>query len=146
MKKAGVLICCFLVLLTGCTYDPYSDQRPFDYGESKWICDEYDIWFYINPEKEDYYYPEGELRLEGNEYFCKFYFIHQTNQVAISVYPLEYAAIPSAERDCNSTLAELHGDCSFSEEFFTLFVDSERDTIFHGKVEKLTFFRREYTN
>lgn len=143
MKKAVILVCLFLVLLTGCISDPYSNKRPFDYGEAKWVCEEHNIWFCVDMKKEDYYYPEGEVQLDGNTYFCKFYFIHQTNQVSISVYPLEYATIPDTERDRCKILAELDGDCSFSKESLTIFVETESDTIFNKKIDSLTFLRVE---
>ncbi len=90
MKRLVILVLCVIMCLTGCQFDPYSDQRPPDYGDALWVCDEFDIWFIVDTEKEDYYYPEGELQIGDTTYFCKFYFIHQTNQLHISIYPFEY--------------------------------------------------------
>ena len=74
MKKIVILACCILLFLTGCNFDPYSDQRPTDYGNAIWACDEYNMWFCVDLEKEDYYNPEGELQINDDTYFCKFYF------------------------------------------------------------------------
>ncbi len=74
MKRIGVFICCIFLLLPGCMNDPYSEKRPFDYGDATWICEEYDIWFCVDMEKEDYYYPEGKIQLDHNTYFCKFFY------------------------------------------------------------------------
>jgi len=121
--------------------DPYSGKRPFDYGDATWICDEYNIWFRVDMQKEDYD-PQGKIQLNDNTYFCKFYFIHQTNQLSISVYPLEYENILDTERDRAFILAELHGECEFSKDSFVLFVDKTRDTVFDGKVDKMIFVRK----
>lgn len=141
VKKLVILVFCAICLLTSCTNDPYSNKRPFDYGEATWVCKEADIRFFIDLEKEDYYYPEGYLQLDDNKYLCKFYFIHQTNQVSISIYPLEYINIPDTERDRNSIVAELDGECEFSKECLVIKVDTASDTIFNGEFEKLTFYR-----
>lgn len=142
MKRAGVFLCCILTLLITCACDPYSGKRPFDYGRATWICEEYSIWFCVDMEQEDYYYPKGKIQLNGNIYFCKFYFIHQTNQVSISVYPLEYENISDAALDTNFMFGELHGECKFSEDSFVLFVDEARDTVFDGRVDQMIFVRQ----
>lgn len=133
------------MLLTSCMYDPYSDQRPADYGEATWICYEYDIWFNVDLEKYDYYCPEGELQINNNKYFCKFYFIHQTNMLSISIYPLEYADLPDDKRDRGAVLGDIDGDCTFSETSFTCFVTEMSGDIFDSKIEKMTFIRTELT-
>ena len=38
--------CCAVLLLCAC--DPYDGYRPYDYGEAKWVCEEYDAWFLID--------------------------------------------------------------------------------------------------
>lgn len=142
MKKIVVLICCVVCLLTGCAYDPYSNKRPFDYGEATWVGKEADICFFIDLKKEDYYYPEGYLQLNDNKYFCKFYFIHQTNRVSVSVYPPKYINIPDVKRDRDSVLAEFDGECEFFKDHLIVYIDKTSDTVFNGEIEELTFYRQ----
>ena len=134
-----------MLLLTACMFDKYSEKRPFDYGEAKWSCitDDYSLYFYVNLDKEDYYYPEGEIKLGESTYFCKFYFIHQTNQLSVSVYPLEYKDIPDEYRNREDILFELSGVCNFNPNSFTVCVDKPSDTLFNGEVEELIFLREE---
>lgn len=141
MKKLVVLIFCVLMCLTGC-HDPYSDQRPPDYGNALWICDEFDAWFIVDTEKEDYSYPEGEWQIDDATYFCKFYFIHQTNQLHISIYPLEYAIISDADRDRNAVIGTIEGECNFSDDSFIFIIDAIKCDIFDEKVTQLTFRKR----
>jgi len=143
MKKIFVFVCCLTIILSGCMWDPYSEKRPFDYGNATWTCEEYDIWFCVDTEKEDYYCPEGELKLEEHTYFCKFYFINQTNQLSIAVYPYSFASISDNYRDRNEIIAEISGECKFSEKAFTLYLNTEQDTIFNETVKQLTFRKTE---
>lgn len=139
MKKIVALVCCILMVLTGCNFDPYSEQRPPDLGDALWVCNEYNIWFVVDSEKEEYYHPEGELKSNDNTYFCKFYFIHQTNQLQISIYPLEYATIPDEARDRNAVIGSIEGECKFSDESFILTVDKISGDILDVTVKNLTF-------
>ena len=145
VKKLLTICICATMLLTGCQWDPYSDRRPFDYGEARWVCAtvDYEISFNVDMDLEDYYHPEGELVYNEKNYFCKFYFIHQTNQLHISVYPYEFADIPDDERNREKILYEIIGECDFASDSFTFHIDKSRDTLWNGKVEKLVFLRME---
>ena len=139
MKRSVILIFCVLMFFTGCQFDPYSDQRPPDYGNAIWECDEFEMWFTVDTNKEDYYYPEGELQIKDTTYFCKFYFIHQTNQLHISIYPLEYASVPDELRDRNAVVGTIEGDCTFSDDSFTLTIHTIAGDIFSENPMQLSF-------
>lgn len=140
MKRFVVLIFCALMCLTGCQFDPYSGQRPHDYGNALWVCNEFDIWFIVDTEKEDYYFPEGELQIGNATYFCKFFFIHQTNQLHISIYPLEYANISDEYRDRSAMIGSVEGDCIFSDDSFVFTIDTTIEgNIFDETPAQLTF-------
>ena len=51
MKKLVIVVFCILICLTGCQFDPYSNQRPPDYGNAFWVCDEFNIWFVVDTER-----------------------------------------------------------------------------------------------
>lgn len=141
MKRLVVLVSCVLICLAGCQFDPYSDQRPPDYGDALWVCNELTIWFIVDTEKEDYYYPEGEFQNNDATYFCKFYFIHQTNQLHISIYPVEYATIPDASRDRNAIIGTIEGECIFSDDSFLFKIDAMKGDIFDETATQLSFQR-----
>jgi hypothetical protein len=141
MKKTAVLFCSVLLFLTGCFYDPFSGQRPADYGEAKWSCDAYNIWFLVDFEKDDPSNPEGALTAGETTYFCKFYFIHQTNQLHISIYPPEYASLPDDARDRDAIVGSMEGECDFSETFFVYTVEKNTGHIFEEPIKKMTFLK-----
>ena len=143
MKKAVILFCCILIILTSCNFDPYSDKRPTDYGDALWVCDKYNIWFVVDSGNKDYYDPEGELQNKDTTYFCKFYFISQTNQLHISVYPLEYATVPDISRDRNAVIGNIKGKCSFSDESFVLTIDTISGNILDETAKELIFRKAE---
>ena len=45
VRCAAIMLLCVLSL---CACDPYDGYRPYDYGEAKWVCEEYDAWFLID--------------------------------------------------------------------------------------------------
>lgn len=139
MKKTVVLLCSLLLFLTGCFYDPFSGQRPADYGEAKWTCDAYNIWFLVDFEKDDPSNPEGALTAGDTTYFCKFYFIHQTNQLHISIYPPEYASLPDDARDRDAIVGSIEGECDFSETLFVYVVKKTTGHIFEEPIKEMTF-------
>ena len=141
MKKTVILFCSVLLFLTGCFYDPFSGQRPADYGEAKWACDAYNIWFFVDFEKDDPCDPEGELTVGDTTYFCKFYFIHQTNQLHISIYPLEYATLSDDARDRDAIVGSIVGECDFSETLFVYTVEQTDGHIFKEPIKEMTFLK-----
>ena len=146
IKKIIILcICCALLCLTGCNYDKYTDKRPTDFGNALWICstENYNIWFNVNTEEEEYYNPKGEITIDGNTYFCKFYFIHQTNQLHISVYSLEYRDASDDKLYDSNALFQIKGECDFSFDSFTFNIDKSNDTLFDSSVKSLVFLRVE---
>ena len=143
MRRLVILISSVLMCLTGCQFDPYSDQRPPDYGDALWVCDEYNFWFVVDSEQEDYYDPEGELQSNDTTYFCKFYFIHQTNELHINVYPLEYATIPDEFRYRNAVIGTINGECSFSDESFIFTIDQISGDILDGTTKEMIFRKTE---
>ena len=115
--------------------DRYRQQRPSDYGPAKWVCEQADFWFEI---EEEYHSPQsGKIKIDGVSYPCDFFFIHQTNQLAINVYADE-----SSKEDI---MAELWGNCTFSSSTLIVKVDTKRDTIFNGAMKELVFIRQEIT-
>lgn len=133
MKKL-VFMCCLLLIISSlmsCQYDPYSDQRPFDYGEARWSSIEPNVYFVIDMNANEYYYPLGKITIDNYEYICKFWFIHQTNQLTISVY--------TGETISSDIFGEIAGTCIFSPDSLVLQIES--DTVFSGQYDKITFYK-----
>ena len=140
LKKSIILFCCTILFLTGCCWDPYSNQRPFDYGEATWVCrtDDFELWFRVDYSIERYTQPEGELCKNGETYDCTFIFIHQTDQLHISVFS---KIDPAEKRKRPEFLFEIIGTCKFSADSFEFYLDQSRSTGFDVGLEKLTFVR-----
>ena len=92
-------------------------------------------------EKDDPCNPEGELTVGDTTYFCKFYFIHQTNQLHISIYPLECAPLPDDARDRDAIVGSIVGECDFSETFFVYTVEKIDGHIFKEPIKEMTFLK-----
>ena len=137
LKKISLCVCIIfiLVFLNGCNFDPYSDERPYDYGDAKWVCEELNAWFIVDSTQEDYYRPEGKIEINGTLFPCKLYFVHQTNSVFLVILESDYLDTKNTE------IGEIYGDCTFSEEKLIIHVTPEEDTLFNGQYEKLTFVR-----
>lgn len=120
--------------------DPYYGERPYDYGNAKWVCDSYNVWFEIDVSNEDIRRQKGEIEIDGVVYPCIILFAMQTDIVDIYIdYPLEALLFNAAEMN-NGIIA---GECDFSPETLVIHVDREKDTLLNGKYETLTFHREE---
>ena len=137
MRKAFALILGVILALSlgGCNYDLYSGKRPYDYGAAKWVCEEASVWFTVDPDAKEYYSPEGEIQIGDQTKPCKLFFIHQTDQVSLTIL--------KTERPNDNELydGELEGVCTFSPDRLVIKVDTGNDTIFGGKYEELIFVR-----
>lgn len=132
MKKIALICCLFLLTLSLISCDPYSGQRPCDYGDAKWICEEYSIYFLVDTNADEYYLPLGKITIDNVEYICKFWFIHQTNQLFISVYANETVSP-------EMILGEIAGICTFSSDRLVLQI--EKDNVLNGQYDVLTFIK-----
>ena len=139
MKKIFILfqVLLIVVLESGCSL--YVGEKPYNYGDSIWICEEPKITYtvkmkYDEDEKMDVPESNAVTYIDGNEVFLDFGFIGNT----IRIYQLE--SIESKEYTGETFL---NGTCKFSETKFTIKVDTESDTLFNGKYDKLVFIRQE---
>lgn len=141
MKKlTAIIIATYLVLLSGCQYNPYSGKTPYELGEAKWVCEEIDAYFVVDydlrdPEGNQDTAPEGEIIINGEVHPIKLYFFLPTNQVSLEVLKSSFTHVP------NDDIGELYGECDFSDTKFTISIDPERDTLFKGEYEKLIFLK-----
>ena len=118
----GCLVLCILIYMTGC--DPYSGQRPYDYGNAVWVCDELDMRFVVDTDNETYVTTDGELQNNGAAYFCEFVFERDTNELDVYIYSFEYGVVFKYYRGKGKRLADIEGDCAFSEDSFVYTIDS----------------------
>ena len=137
LRRFVELICvvAFCFALNSCNFDPYSDTRPFDYGDAKWICKNPEAWFLVDLTQEEYYYPKGEIIFNNQSIQVKFRFIHQTNQVFIDLLNCgDSSSITGYD-------SLLDGKCTFSPEKLVIKVDKTTDTMFNGKYDEIVFKR-----
>ncbi len=142
MKRITLLLLSLLLivsLFSGCNWDPYSGKRPYDYGDAKWICEDPLVWFEVDTEDEEFYEPGGEATVDGEIMPVELVFVHQTKTVFISRY-IDPDAGLTAEEYANRE--SLEGECLFFPEALVVRVNKERDTLFGGKYDELTFIRK----
>ena len=135
MKKIiSLLIITYTVLLTSCI-DPYFGKRPVDYGEAIWTCNEVDMWFEVENEHSRVF--KGQLTINDQTVDIEVWFMEH-NLTSIEVI------YNDGEFRVNS---ELWGHSEFYPDQVILHIDEEleRDSIFYGKYETLTFIRTEKT-
>ena len=138
MKKLVLFAVAFLIsflTLNGCTYDPYSEQRPYELGNASWVCTSPDIRFDIDTSKKNYYEPIGEAVVNGETHPCEFTFIHQTNELFITFYD----SLGMVNR-----LGMLKCSCEFFPDHMVVTVDNITDDyVYEGRYPTFTFERQD---
>lgn len=142
MVKRMAIFCCALVLcflMAGC--DPYAEQRPGELGEATWTCKEKDLVFRFNVDssQSNLFFLDGEFVRGDEAFFCKFYFIFQTNRLFIDVQTDKHTT--------DGVLAELDGNCDFSPDSFVMHINKIEGDFFEELGDKLpdelTFIRTD---
>lgn len=131
MKRILALVCCVILMgicLVSCSIDPYSGKRPYDYGAAKWVCEDPQIWFVVDPDADVYYDPKGEIQVGDRTYSITLYFVDGSKTVLFDIAETDY---------------ELEGECEFYPDKLVVKVDKKRSTLFDGKYEELIFNRTE---
>ena len=62
-RAAQCMAAALLCMLLLCACDPYDGYRPYDYGEAKWVCEEYGAWFTVKEAENFQCY--GEVVVDG---------------------------------------------------------------------------------
>ena len=78
---AAALLCVLLL----CACDPYDGYRPLDYGDAKWVCEEYGAWFTVKKAENHQCY--GEVVVDGEVREISVRFL-KSNLVAITPYEI----------------------------------------------------------
>ena len=142
-KKAISVSVIFCIFLCSCFYNPYSSKKPSEYGKAEWICEEYNVSFQADPEnKNDAYYSEGEILIDGQTWACEFWFTWRISELTINVF-LTVDESVSGNKKKVTYQKTTEGTYTISSESLTFHIDKEKDDIFGGKVENLTFIRTE---
>ena len=112
MKIKLILIICLSILtftLSSCDIDPHSNERPVDYPNSVWVCDENDYYFiyyvddHINNEYQSYFITSATKKT-----FIKFLWNQYNNGVI--VYEID-------EKSGQENVL-FSGECTFSKNMF----------------------------
>lgn len=143
MKKAFAILCLLPLLLTGCFFNSYSSKKPSEYGKADWICEEYNVSFQADPEnKNDAYYSEGEILIDGQTWACEFWFTWRISELTINAF-LTVDESVSGNKKKVTYQKTTEGTYNISSESLTFHIDKEKDDIFGGKVDSITFRRTE---
>ena len=130
MKKT-LIACILLILITlgGCTIavDFYSGKRPYDYGKATWVSESPDAWFIVNTPEEDenFMFPKGEIAIG----------------VKTVKFTLSFGYGKTASFTDENGDMILLGMCEFSSEKLIITVDKEKDTLFNGRYDTITFVK-----
>ena len=127
-KKILLLVLvCIMCCLCGC--DMYVDRRPPDYINTKWVCNDPDIWFEVDDEHNIL----GEIKINGEVKPITAFF---NMGCEVDFYP-------STMLDENAVIDRkeiiIKGNCSFRK--YKLIVKVNYDTLFNNQYEKLIFIR-----
>ncbi|NLZ46460.1 MAG: hypothetical protein GX896_07180 [Clostridiales bacterium] len=130
-----IILLFILITFNGCiegfgSDNRYDGKRPFDYGSAKWVCEEPSGWFIVDENTEDYHAPKGEFEFDGKVVLFELSFIVGTNMVLIC----------SLNSDA-LTGEQTTGDCEFSPEKLIIKIDPEKDALFNGEYDTLTFIK-----
>jgi hypothetical protein len=137
-------ICMFLMclLLSGCygsdfrnyipgAWDPDSGKRPTDYGPSKWIYEDPNIWFEVPAPEEGSSNRQtalnGEIKLEDKI-------------IKITVFFNSGRTVFITKADTEDGLL-LTGLCTFNSEKLVVEIDKKDDVIFGGQYDEITFVK-----
>ena len=141
--KMIALMILLVVMFAGCAVDLYSGKRPTDYNNTKWVSEDYDIWFEVNSDFHDKYgcNAVGQITINGVTTETVFLFDYGTG---INVYPttsLEYSAYGKRYRDGDAWL--FLGDCRFGKKKFIISIRNNEKGFLPDDIEKITFIRED---
>lgn len=127
MKRFLLITCILLVLITlSACVDYYAGRRPYDYGRAMWISESPDAWFMVTSEDdENFIYPKGEITIDD-----------KTIEFTLSFGHDNVAFFTDENED-----DILRGSCKFGPEKLIITVDKDKDTIFNGQYDTITFIR-----
>jgi len=118
-------------MLCGCNYDLYCDKRPYDYESSVWLSKDPSMFFLVDKESEEFYYPRGEL-MQGEETIeFVFFFVAETNILLCKAW----------KRNAKDEEYSFYSNCEFFPDRLIVKIDKASDTLFGGKYDKLEFIR-----
>lgn len=112
------------LLLCGC--DVYAGKRPYNYHNSRWVCEE----------------PQMELVVDEQGFTTCFVGSGEEQQKYNVLFDYGTGMVLSIDyRSSDGDM--LYGKCSFGSRKLTVHVSAEDDQVFHGAYEKLVFYRQE---
>lgn len=133
MKRILIICLTFLLftLFHGCNFIPHQGERPFDYPPARWISENPNIWFDVvshdgNPSRRSE--PKGKVELTGRSVEIIVGF-DITNRIFVR------------ENINASNPQGFNGTCKFNPEKLIVTVNKEKDTLFHGEYDTITFIR-----
>ena len=102
-------LCCF-ILCSCYDRDPYKGKRPIDYADSNWICEEYEIYFSVDENKN---LTNTQIVIENQKIPFTFLWSKFDNTVNINF-------------ELNSQKDSLVGVCEFSQSEFVVSIDDTK--------------------
>ncbi len=133
MKKRLILFLIFFNILFLVSCDPYVNRHPTNYKNSKWVCTDPNIVYYVGYFENDIY-DYAEVNIDGEVHYFGFGFNSTTAD------GIKY------DIDENGNLIStgkfyFNGTGKYSKKSFTVIIDKKTDILFHGKYDKLVFKR-----
>mgnify|MGYP003360724667 FL=1 len=133
-RAAQCMAAALLCMLLLCACDPYDGYRPYDYGEAKWVCEEYDAWFLIDENLKMKFC--GEIIVGGEKKNIAVRFL-KADFVAIVPYEMVDGEVKLAYEDYL-----WHGDAKFSPTELVLHSPTV-NYLFDEDDEEVVFVRQE---
>ena len=123
--KSIFIVAFVCVFLCSCFDEfPYRGERPKDYPNSYWVCEQYDVWFFINKDKQ---LEKGRIKINDEEIPFAFKWTAVNNKVSIQF-------------EFNSQIECIIGYCEFGENEFSIKIDDTEG--FYPKEQIVMEFER----
>lgn len=127
----GLVVISFFVL-TGCFPEA---KMPYEYPNTKWVCEEMNAWFIVDPAHDTIYY--GQMIIDG-----------KMVEVGFGVGPgkggsiFEFSSVDTNDKLSGPKIRFWAGDVSYQEDKFVL-IESKENHVFDEESFPITFIRED---
>lgn len=125
------------ILLAGC--DPVFNRKPFNFPNTKWTCEDLNVWFIVDPAYTRIYY--GQMEIDGS--MCELGFFYGTSAIG-GINTFESVANGETDTDEAFDNRLWFGEVDYWEDKFVL-TESDLNKLFPEDAFPIEFIREDLT-